>query len=176
MRSRLLTRTVSRLPAARVSGALVRALALAALAGCHAGAYNAARPTPTDSVNVGYGKQSKEQTGRSVVSATAEQMAAIKTTRVEELLESRFPGVHVFRLAGGGLSVRIRGPGSLLGNGEPLYVIDGVPMTADPVLGLSWLNPADIARIDVLKNPPETSLYGVRGANGVIIITTKLRR
>jgi TonB-dependent SusC/RagA subfamily outer membrane receptor len=147
--------------------------ALTALAGCHHGPYASAEPSPADTVNVGYAKQASERSSGSVRSATTGLLANVKTTRVEELLEGRFPGVHVFRTRSGGFSVRIRGPGTIVGSGEPLYVVDGTPVEVDPVLGLSWLNPADVARIEVLKNPAETSLYGVRGANGVIIITTK---
>lgn len=171
-----MARTVCHALVPRVSGALMRGLALAALAGCHHGPSVPARPSPADSVNVGYGKQSRERTGGAVQSATAEQLTNVKTVRVEELLVGRFPGVHVFRTPRGGFTVRIRGFSTVLGNGEPLYVVDGMPVEVDPVHGLNWLNPADIARIDVLKNPAETSMYGVRGANGVIVITTKRRR
>lgn len=158
------------------SGALVRGLALTALVGCHHGLTVPATSAPVDSVKVGYGAQSRERTGGAVQSATAEELANVKTANVEELLVGRIPGVHVFRTRSGGFSVRIRGAGTVLGKGEPLYVVDGIPVEVDPVHGLNWLNPADIARIDVLKNPAETSMYGVRGANGVIVITTKRPR
>lgn len=94
-----------------------------------------------------------------------------KVKRVEELLVGRFPGVHVFPTPNGGFSVRIRGAATV-GDREPLYVVDGMPVEVTPGRGLDWLDPADIARIDVLKNPAETSMYGGRGANGVILITT----
>jgi TonB-dependent SusC/RagA subfamily outer membrane receptor len=88
---------------------------------------------------------------------------------VEELLAGRVAGVHVLPAPGGGFLIRIRGAN----NPEPLYVIDGMPVEVTPGRGLDWLDPADIARIDVLKNPAETSIFGGRGANGVILITTK---
>ncbi|MGH2829576.1 MAG: TonB-dependent receptor plug domain-containing protein [Actinomycetota bacterium] len=91
-------------------------------------------------------------------------------------MEGRFPGVRVVRTPGGGFSIRIRGVSTLLGDTEPLYVVDGIPVNVEPGRGLDWLNPADIARIDVLKDAAETSMYGVRGANGVILITTKRSR
>jgi iron complex outermembrane receptor protein len=83
----------------------------------------------------------------------------------------RFPGVEVRRTASGGVSIRIRGPASFYGSAEPLLVIDGTPIQQGPS-GFSGLNPHDIATITVLKNPPETAIYGLRGANGVIVITT----
>lgn len=86
---------------------------------------------------------------------------------VEELFIGRFPGVEVYR-SSTGLSVRIRGRTSVLGGNEPLYVLDGVP-----VGGLDGINPGDVARIEVLKDAGATAAYGVRGANGVILITTK---
>jgi TonB-dependent SusC/RagA subfamily outer membrane receptor len=108
-----------------------------------------------------------------VQSATAEELSSVKTARVEAQLEGRFPGVHVVRTPAGGFLIRIRGVSTILGNKEPLYVLDGMAVEVDAQRGLDWLNPADIARIDVLKDAAETSMYGVRGANGVILITTK---
>jgi len=55
-------------------------------------------------------------------------------------------------------------------------VVDGIPVEVEPGRGLDWLSPAEIARIDVLKDAPETTMYGVRGANGVILVTTKRSR
>lgn len=97
-----------------------------------------------------------------------------EVSRVEELLEGR-PGVEVLRTADGGYSVRIRGVGSFMSSEEPLWVVDGVPVDLRG-RGLSWLNPADVARIEVLKNATDTAIYGVRGSNGVIVITTKRPR
>ena len=87
----------------------------------------------------------------------------------------RFPGVQVTRTSDGGISVRIRGFTSLHGSNEPLYVIDGVPLEAVPGGALKGINPHDIESIQVLKDPSETTVYGVRGANGVIVIRTKRR-
>jgi TonB-dependent SusC/RagA subfamily outer membrane receptor len=69
--------------------------------------------------------------------------------------------------------VRIGGPTSFMLSSEPLYVVDGVPVDAGPNGTLNWLNPLDIASITVLKYGASTAIYGVRGANGVIVITTK---
>jgi TonB-dependent SusC/RagA subfamily outer membrane receptor len=149
---------------------------LALVAACHQKSSVAEAPTPADSVLVGYGQQSREQAGGAVQSATGEQLGNEKRSRVEELLEGRFPGVEVVRTPSGGLSIRIRGGSTILGNKGPLYVIDGIPVEVDPEHGLDWLNPTDIERIDVLKDAAETSMYGVRGTNGVILITTKRNR
>jgi TonB-dependent SusC/RagA subfamily outer membrane receptor len=92
---------------------------------------------------------------------------------IEQVLMGRFPGVTVERTSNGGLAVRIRGTTSIRGSNEPLYVIDGVEIEPGPGGSLSGINPHDIASIQVLKDPAETALYGVRGANGVIVIKTK---
>lgn len=157
----------------RIVGILMWGITLAPLVACHQRSSVSDAPTPADSVKVGYGQQSREESGGAVQSATAEHLGNVKTSRVEELLEGRFPGVEVARTPSGGLSIRIRGVSTILGNRGPLYVVDGIPVEVDPENGLDWLNPADIARIDVLKDPAETSMFGVRGANGVILITTK---
>jgi TonB-dependent SusC/RagA subfamily outer membrane receptor len=84
----------------------------------------------------------------------------------------RFPGVEVARAPGGGVMIRIRGPASFYANSDPLVVVDGVAIEGAGA-GIGWLNPHDIASIKVLKNPAETTIWGVRGANGVIVVTTK---
>jgi TonB-dependent SusC/RagA subfamily outer membrane receptor len=104
---------------------------------------------------------------------TDEDVKDVRVARAEELLVGRFPGVEVLHLPGGGISVRIRGATSLTLSTEPLYVIDGMPIHAEPGGALKWLAPQDVQRIEVLKDPGSTAFYGVRGANGVILITTK---
>ena len=91
---------------------------------------------------------------------------------LEELFAGKFSGVQVFRSAQGGISIRIRGVNSFYGSSEPLYVIDGTPVQNGDA-GIAYLNPADIAQIEVLKDAAQTALYGVQGANGVVLITTK---
>lgn len=95
-----------------------------------------------------------------------------RVTRAEELLEGRFPGVQVIRQPGG-ILVRIRGATSLNGSNEPLYILDGMPIDGGSGGALIGVNPSDIAKIEVLKDIAATSMYGVRGANGVVVITTK---
>jgi TonB-dependent SusC/RagA subfamily outer membrane receptor len=92
---------------------------------------------------------------------------------MEELFVGRFPGVEVFRAPGGGISIRIRGQNTVTGSNEPLYIIDGTRVQSGNG-GLLFLDPQEIARIEVLKDIGSTAFWGARGANGVILITTKL--
>jgi TonB-dependent SusC/RagA subfamily outer membrane receptor len=92
---------------------------------------------------------------------------------LEKALQGRIAGVTVSRAADGGISVRIRGTTSFYGSNEPLYVIDGIAIQPGPNGSLTGINPYDIESIKVLKDPAETALYGMRGANGVIVIKTK---
>jgi TonB-dependent SusC/RagA subfamily outer membrane receptor len=94
-------------------------------------------------------------------------------TSIEKLLEAKVPGVSVVRTADGGIAIEIRGMGSSLSGNSPLYVIDDAPVEAGPHGALMGLNPYDIETIKVLKNPADIAIYGLRGANGVILITTK---
>lgn len=104
---------------------------------------------------------------------TEEDMRRLGPGRpIEEVLIGRFPGVQVLWTQGGVL-VQIRGAASFYGSTAPLYVLDGIPIQPGPGGTLSGINPYDIESIQVLKDPAETSLYGLRGANGVIVIKTK---
>ncbi len=104
---------------------------------------------------------------------TAEDIDRQPGQPIEEVLMDRFPGVMVTRAPDGTLSVRIRGTTSLHGSNEPLYVIDGVEIQPGPGGSLSGINPRDIATIQIVKDPAGEAMYGVRGANGIIVIKTK---
>jgi TonB-dependent SusC/RagA subfamily outer membrane receptor len=104
---------------------------------------------------------------------TAEDIQRTPGVSLEEQMAAKFPGVWVARTADGGISVRIRGATSLLGNTEPLYVMDGLPLLTGPGGSLTGIVPSDIESIEVLKDAAAATMYGMRGANGVIIITTK---
>jgi TonB-dependent starch-binding outer membrane protein SusC len=161
----------------RANGTVIVLLGLVLIpaAACqHRPAEPAPRPA-AEPVNDGYTRQPRERVGGSVQSVTAAQVRNERATRVEEVLEGRFPGVAVIRTTGGGFLVQIRGAGRTLASEQPLYVVDGMAVDVTPGRGLDWLSISDIARIDVLRNPAETALYGSRGANGVIVITTKRR-
>jgi TonB-dependent SusC/RagA subfamily outer membrane receptor len=95
---------------------------------------------------------------------------------IEKVLQGRVAGVTVSRASDGGIAVRIRGAMSVYGNNDPLYVVDGMPIQPGPNGSLTGINPYDIESIQVLKDPAETAMYGVRGANGVIVIKTKKPR
>jgi TonB-dependent SusC/RagA subfamily outer membrane receptor len=92
---------------------------------------------------------------------------------IEQTIQAHIPGVTLTSNADGSVSIRIRGINTFMAGTQPLYVIDGVPIQAGPNGGLVGINAHDIASIQVFKDPVNTSLYGVRGGNGVIVITTK---
>lgn len=92
---------------------------------------------------------------------------------LEKLLQGRVAGVTVSRASDGGIAVRIRGATSIHGNSDPLYILDGMPIQPGPNGSLTGINPSDIESIKVLKDAAETAMYGVRGANGVIVVKTK---
>jgi TonB-dependent SusC/RagA subfamily outer membrane receptor len=104
-------------------------------------------------------------------SLTEKDFGSQRVTRVEELFVGRFPGVEVYN-APGGMQVRIRGQTTLYSESEPLFVVDGTPLSSGTG-GLLAINPRDVVRIEVLKDAVSTSMYGLRGANGVIRVTTK---
>jgi TonB-dependent SusC/RagA subfamily outer membrane receptor len=140
---------------------------------------------------IGYGTTTKRLNTGSVSTITTEDIEKQPVTNILSALEGRMPGVFVQTtngLPGGNINVQIRGKGSLTAGTNPLYVIDGVPFEsasfgtmADianaPVNGvvspLNSLNPSDIESISVLKDADATAIYGSRGSNGVVLITTK---
>jgi TonB-dependent SusC/RagA subfamily outer membrane receptor len=114
--------------------------------------------------------------GGGAVSSLTLTEADARVTRIEELLR-RIPGVQVRQQPDGNYELRIRGPHTIMGSpaaAEPLLVIDDVAVPRGSLSSaLAGLAPRDVARIDVLKDASATGLYGSRGANGVIVITTK---
>ena len=123
-------------------------------------------------VVIGYGAVEKRDLTGSVSSVSAEEINALPITRPEQALQGRAPGVQVTQTdasPGGNVRIRIRGGNSLQAGNDPLYVIDGFAGAGN----LSSLNPNDIESIEVLKDASATAIYGARGANGVVIVTTK---
>ncbi|MGQ0561795.1 MAG: TonB-dependent receptor plug domain-containing protein [Gemmatimonadota bacterium] len=110
--------------------------------------------------------------GSSATTITAEEIQQTPDQGVERLLSGRVAGVSLIQTANG-LSVRIRGATSINGSTEPLYVIDGMPIEPGPGGSLAGISTRDIESIEVLKDAADTALYGVRGANGVIVIKLK---
>ena len=112
-----------------------------------------------------------------VATLTEEELDRMRVQRVEELIAGRLPGVQVVRTRDGDYAIRVRGVHSLGPDGEPLYVVDGMPLRGRGLGGaLMGIAPQDISRIEVLKDADALAAYGSQGANGVILITTKRRR
>lgn len=122
-------------------------------------------------VDVGYGTQDPSRTTGAVESISADELAGVPYTRVEEMIAARLPGVEVTRDGRGEYRIRIRGLSSHNAGNDPLIVVDGVP--ASDVHVLASIQPQDVQRIDVLKDAASAAIYGSRGANGVILITTR---
>ena len=143
-------------------------------------------------VVIGYGTVLKKDVTGALTSVKVKDNVANQSGTIDQLLQGRAAGVQVTQNAGApgsGISVKIRGTNSLRGNNEPLYVIDGVIISSagEDVIaaggvgnsgqetqnGLNGINPRDIESIQVLKDASATAIYGSRGANGVVLITTK---
>lgn len=125
-------------------------------------------------VVVGYGQMKKSDLTGSVASVKAEKLADIPTSSIESVLQGRIAGVQVVNASqdpGASSTVRIRGNSSLNGSNSPLVVIDGFPY--GEAGNLKHINPQDIVSMEVLKDASASAIYGSRGANGVILITTK---
>jgi TonB-linked SusC/RagA family outer membrane protein len=138
-------------------------------------------------VVVGYGSVRKSDLTGSVASIKGDAIREMPVTSVDQAIQSRAPGVQVTQTSGapgGGISIRVRGANSINSGSEPLYVIDGFPIYPDngalgtsgnrqPTNAMATINPNEIESIEILKDASATSIYGSRGANGVILITTK---
>ena len=126
----------------------------------------------TDVVVVGYGTQRKKDLTGSVAQVSNKELQAVPVYNVGEALQGRASGVSVAHNSGAPgsrVQVRVRGGNSMIGSNDPLYVVDGFPVTG----GINFINPADIESIDILKDASATAIYGARGANGVVMVTTK---
>ena len=137
-------------------------------------------------VSVGYFDVSKKDLSGSIVQIDSEQLEKNRNKSIESLLQGQVAGVVVNESSepGGGIGISIRGVNSMLGGTQPLYVVDGIPTspvsdaqgndgTGQQQSNLGFLNPNDIEKIEVLKDAAATAIYGARGANGVVVITTK---
>lgn len=122
-------------------------------------------------VVIGYGTQRREAVTGSVANIGGEKLNQIAATNAAQALQGRVAGVLMTQTSskpGAEMQIRIRGQRSLSANNDPLIVLDGIPFMGQ----LSDINPADIKSMDILKDASATAIYGSRGANGVIIITT----
>lgn len=133
-----------------------------------------------DVVVVGYGTQRKAASTGSISSVKAADITQTPVTNIAQGLAARVPGVQITQNSaapGGNISVRIRGTNSINGSSEPLYIIDGIQISnsggVNDVSPLSTINPNDIESVEILKDASSTAIYGARGANGVVLISTK---
>ncbi len=135
-------------------------------------------------VVTGYGTSSRRELTGAIASVSGEEMTlkAAPTSALSNALQGKAAGVQVTTnsgVPGAGASVRVRGTNSITANSEPLYVIDGIPAaqgtrSADPTFNpLNSIDPSEIESIDILKDASATAIYGARGANGVVMVTTK---
>ncbi|RYY52856.1 MAG: TonB-dependent receptor [Chitinophagaceae bacterium] len=142
----------------------------------------------TNVVVIGYGSSRKSDLTGSVVSIKSEELKAVPVTSLDQALQGRAAGVQVTQISGkpgAETSIRIRGTSSINAGNEPLYVVDGLLISSDGgdvsvggtrgprISPLSSINPTDIESVEILKDASATAIYGSRGANGVVLITTK---
>ena len=123
-------------------------------------------------VAIGYGGMARKDITGSVVSVDAEALSKVPVSDITQALAGRVSGVMVTQNEGepgASISIRVRGGISITQSNEPLYIIDGFPSED----GLSYIDPADVESINILKDASSTAVYGARGANGVVVITTK---
>lgn len=123
-------------------------------------------------VVVGYGTQKRRDVTGSVVSLNGSAIKEVPVANIQQALQGRMAGVEVQSVGtrpGAGAQIRIRGERSINASNDPLFVVDGIPYGGT----LNDINPDDIASLDVLKDASATAIYGSRGANGVVLITTK---
>lgn len=133
---------------------------------------NPASTTLTDVVVVGYGSQKKKDVTTSIASIKAADLENQPISNAAEAMVGKMAGVQVSQgwAPGGALAIKVRGVGTITAGSNPLYVIDGVPISSD---NINTLNTNDIASIEVLKDASSAAIYGSRGSNGVVLITTK---
>ena len=145
-----------------------------ALVGCHTpSGTRPAGPSPASTtVQVGYGVQDARDVNSAVNSASGEKMRSNSPRTVADMLVGRFPGVEVRQRPNGSPSIRIRGSRSFRSNEEPLIVVDGIPQHSGSQ-SLMDLSPRDVESIEVLKDAAATAVFGSRGANGVILLSTR---
>lgn len=123
-------------------------------------------------VVIGYGTQKRRDVTGSIVSLSGSAIKEVPAANIQQALQGRMAGVEVQSVGtrpGAGAQIRIRGERSINASNDPLFVVDGIPYGGT----LNDINPDDIASLDVLKDASATAIYGSRGANGVVLITTK---
>jgi TonB-linked SusC/RagA family outer membrane protein len=128
-------------------------------------------------VVIGYGTATKKDLTGSVSSVSSEDITQVPASRVDQVLQGRAAGVQVTSASGApgaGTAIRVRGGNSITGSNEPLFVIDGIVVGTN--FNLNNINPSDIQSLEILKDASSIAIYGSRGANGVVLVTTKSGR
>lgn len=158
--------------ASRINAIFLGTAAGLLIAGCAGPDLPPAGPAPGE-VDVGYGTRPASSTTGAVATVTEDETSSVNQLHIDELLRGRVAGLQVISTASG-VTYRLRGQNSILSEQEPLFIVDGVPTTSVQLpFALSGVSTEDIRQIDVLKDVASTSIYGMRGAGGVIIITTR---
>ncbi|QIL75660.1 SusC/RagA family TonB-linked outer membrane protein [Hymenobacter sp. HDW8] len=139
-----------------------------------------------EAVVVGYGSQSKSEVTGSVTQLSSKDVENVPVVSFEQAIQGRTPGVTINQTSGklgAGVQIRVRGASSVTASNQPLYVIDGIPVTSqdvgtdvEPLNPLADLNPNDIESITILKDAASAAIYGSRASNGVVLVTTKSGR
>ncbi|WP_231590719.1 SusC/RagA family TonB-linked outer membrane protein [Hymenobacter terrenus] len=140
-----------------------------------------------EAVVVGYGTQVKQELTGAVTQLSSKDVQNQPVVSFEQAVQGRTPGVQITQSSGklgAGLQIRVRGSASITASSQPLYVIDGIPVTSqdvgtandEPINPLADLNPNDIESISILKDASASAIYGSRASNGVVIVTTKKGR
>ena len=139
-----------------------------------------------EAVVVGYGSQAKSEVTGSVTQLSSKDVENVPVVSFEQAIQGRTPGVTINQTSGklgAGVQIRVRGASSVTASNQPLYVIDGIPVTSqdvgsdvEPLNPLADLNPNDIESITILKDAASAAIYGSRASNGVVLVTTKTGR
>jgi len=152
--------------------AILAVCGLALAIGCAGPGLPPAGPAPGE-VDVGYGMRRASEVAGSLASITEDEVGAAGALTLADLLRGRVPGLQVTHTATG-ITYRLRGQSSLIAEQAPLFVVNGVPTSAEDLpAAMAGVMMEDVRQIDVLKDVASTSIYGSRGAGGVIIITTR---
>ncbi|NNL82862.1 MAG: SusC/RagA family TonB-linked outer membrane protein, partial [Winogradskyella sp.] len=135
---------------------------------------------------IGYGSTSKRKSTGNIASVTSEDIAEVPVSNFQNTLVGKLAGVQITQVNGkaeSGVKIRVRGVATVNGSQDPLYVVDGIPITNldnnindSPINPLIGINPNDIESIQILKDASAAAIYGSRGTNGVVLITTKQGR
>ena len=124
-----------------------------------------------ETVVVGYGVQKKSVVTASISKVDGEALNTVRASTVNDALKGKVSGVQITQASGqpgSGSQIKIRGIGTV-NNSDPLYIVDGMPVDG----GIDYLNPTDIASVEILKDAASAAIYGARAANGVVLVTTK---